>query len=136
MYDSHNRKGVFMVHTPRGVVEFHPKTLRWLIFWSMMILMTILLRLTLPLRINFTSTLSTRTLRVVIQRNKFNKLCALAASWAWLPVTPNVISKPWYVSTCLKTAQSQTTTFAMLTTFMALTLHQSEARRSGRSLRE
>jgi hypothetical protein len=24
-YDSHNRKGVFMVHTPQGVAEFHPE---------------------------------------------------------------------------------------------------------------
>ncbi len=23
-YDSHNRKGIFQVHTPWGVVEFHP----------------------------------------------------------------------------------------------------------------
>jgi hypothetical protein len=25
-YDSHDRNGVFMVHTPRGIVEFHPTT--------------------------------------------------------------------------------------------------------------
>jgi hypothetical protein len=99
------------------------KTLRWLIFWSMMqILMMILLHLPLPLCINFISTLSARTLRD-IQKNKYNKLCALIASWAWSPAPPNTISKPWYVSIYSKTALSQTTTFAMLTTSMALTWH-------------
>ncbi len=111
-------------------------TLRWLIFWSMtQVLMTILLHLPLPLCINFTSTLSAKTLRV-IQKNKYNKQHALVASWAWLPVPLNVISKPWYISICSKTDLAQTMTFAMLTTFMALTWHQSEARRFGGSLRE
>jgi hypothetical protein len=69
-------------------------------------------------------------------KNKYNKLRALVASWAWLPVPPNVISKPWYISICSTTALSQTTTFATLTIFMALTCHQSEARGFGESLRE
>ncbi len=106
------------------------KTLRRLIFWSMtLILTTILLGLTLPLIINFTSTQSARTLRVTL-KNKSNKLHVLAASWAWSSIPLNAISKPWCmcVSICLKTALSQTTTFAMLMTFMALSLHQSEAR--------
>jgi hypothetical protein len=111
-------------------------TQRRLIFWSIVqVLMTILLHLPLPLCINFTSTLSTRTLRVV-QKNKYNKLRALVSLWAWFPVPPNVISKPWYISICSKTALSQTMTFAMLATSMALIWHQSEARQSGRSLRE
>ncbi len=37
------------------------------------------------------------------QKNKFYKLSVPAASWAWLLVPPNAISKPWYTSICLKT---------------------------------
>ncbi len=67
-------------------------TLRWLIFWSIMqVLMTILLHLPLPLCINFTSTLSPRTLRVIQKTSTTSCACLLPhrhghlSLWTWFP---------------------------------------------------
>ncbi len=138
-YDSHDRKGVFMVHTPRGVVESHCRSETKP--WGGLSLVNDTDIDDNPPQADSSPDhqLHITTVRQNFEshtKNKSNKLHAPATSWAWLPVPPNAISKPWYISICLKTALSQTTTFAMLTTFMALTLHQSEARRSGRNLSE
>jgi hypothetical protein len=146
-YDSHNRKGVFHVHTPREVVEFYPTPngLRIVDLKQNPEAAYLLINdanIDDDLPSPASSPVHQLHINTVSQnfegytKNKYNKLRALIASWAWLPVPPNTISKPCYVSICSKTAVSQRLTFATLITSVALTWHQSEARWSGGSLRE
>jgi hypothetical protein len=133
-YDSHNSKGVFQDHTPRGVVEFHPTPNGLHIINLKQNPETAYLLVNdanidddpPPPASSPVHQLHINTVCLNIEgytKNKYTKLRVLVALLAWLPVPPNPISKPWCVSICSKTVLSQTTTFAMLTTSMALTWH-------------